>query len=687
MQTIYIDISRKAVLPTITAKQGDVGRKFEVVFTDSGLPYDLSGASFSVFYSGASGEGNYTHIGENSAFTVYKNTVTVEIITQMLTNPGEGTLCLVISHSSGGTIGTWNIDYSVESVPGSDSEVAQNYYTAFSDAVSNAVTATEAAIQAAERANEAAASGGPPLPGYWQGHLDVKVPIIRSAMQAVGRNKSAFLFYSDSHWDGSGNCKNSPALLKYLVRHTPITKVIFGGDIVSTESTTDSEMSYLYDSWRSAIRELPYHHSVVGNHDDGNATNNLFSPDYVYAFLLAPEESHDRVDGDGFYYYIDEPCEKTRYLYLDTAYQDAYSLSEGQARFIVGSLKTVPEGWHIVVIGHAWFDQDYSNYPAVVPSTLTGTTTKVITLLSAYNNRESGTLDAVSYDFTGAGGKVEFCIGGHLHNDYDTFESGIPVILCEADTMHNRNGSISTAGTVTEQAVTAVIADYKNGCVRLIRVGRGEDRAVSLKGVQEFAITVSATNCVGSGDNPSAIESEGTAALTFTANAGCELLDTVTVTGASYTWDKSSGTLTLSAPSGDVSVTVKAVHNVLKTVGYVENKRLSGSSGEVRDHAGTDITGFIPITMGQIQHIYLKNVTMPSDGSVSYSGTMVYYGTDQKMKQYVTLNQTSAITGTDSAGNITAVRINGETYNTSAYVRFCAVNIDDTSIITVNEPI
>lgn len=33
--------------------------------------------------------------------------------------------------------------------------------------------------------------------------------------------------------------------------------------------------------------------SVVGNHDDDNATNNLFDADYVYGYLLAAEETSD----------------------------------------------------------------------------------------------------------------------------------------------------------------------------------------------------------------------------------------------------------------------------------------------------------------------------------------------------------------------------------------------------------
>lgn len=136
MQTIYLDISNKGIVPTIYAKQGDVGRKFEVILTDSGLPYiPVSGSAFSVWYDGASGEGNYTDIGDNSAFSLTGNKVTVEMISQMISNHGDGILCLVLSDPNGNQISTWNIPYICEHIPGANSEEARSYYTAFSRSV------------------------------------------------------------------------------------------------------------------------------------------------------------------------------------------------------------------------------------------------------------------------------------------------------------------------------------------------------------------------------------------------------------------------------------------------------------------------------------------------------------------------------------------------------------------------
>lgn len=172
MQTIYIDIANKGVLSTIYAKQGDVGRKFLVVLSDAGVPYSPpAGSVFSVWYEGDSGEGNYTDIGDVSAFSVNGNKVTVELVAQMLAVAGEGLLCLVVNGADGSQIASWNINYLVESVPGANSEEAKSYYTAFSKAVEN-LPYPDASLSTPGKAADAAATGAA---------LARKAPAIESA--------------------------------------------------------------------------------------------------------------------------------------------------------------------------------------------------------------------------------------------------------------------------------------------------------------------------------------------------------------------------------------------------------------------------------------------------------------------------------------------------------------------------
>ena len=136
MQTIELDLAMRRIVPLLHAKQNDVGKKVAVVLTDNGAAYSIPGdAVFSVWYSGASGEGNYTTIDDRSAFSVSGNTVTVELILQMLQNKGPGQLCLVMNKADGTQLGLWNIPYFVEEIPGAGSQEATAYYTAFQEAV------------------------------------------------------------------------------------------------------------------------------------------------------------------------------------------------------------------------------------------------------------------------------------------------------------------------------------------------------------------------------------------------------------------------------------------------------------------------------------------------------------------------------------------------------------------------
>ena len=339
-------------------------------------------------------------------------------------------------------------------------------------------------------------SGGVSVPDYWENELATKADAIQTAMEKAGRNKSAFLWYTDAHWV-NGNSKVSPALLNYLYMHTPMNKVNFGGDIIGDSLlATREEMTYLYE-WRKAIKDLPNHHSVAGNHDMFASDSVDYEDDnYRYAFLIAPEESPDMVMGDGMYYYIDNPAERTRYLYMEFPGSDQASLL-AQGQFIVDAIKGVPEGWHIVAIAHRWWQYSSSSTP--LTGSIPGFEKDVLSVFDAYNARatRSGSNYFYSQDFTEAKGRVEFCIGGHIHVDYD-FETagGIPVIITAPDTNQNRvpdsTVDSGTIGTITESAVFGIIADYNDPDstkITVVGVGRGTSRVVRPSGVKVVSIS------------------------------------------------------------------------------------------------------------------------------------------------------------------------------------------------------
>lgn len=415
-------------------------------------------------------------------------------------------------------------------------------------------------------------STGESIPSYWLTHLQTKADKIHEVMEAAGRNKSSFLFYTDVHWNAGE--KKAPMLLKYLYNNTPINKTIFGGDIVQSESTDRNVMKYLWE-WRKQIRELPNHHSVVGNHDDGNGNNNnMFSTDYIYSFLLAAEETPNIVQGGDMYYYIDEPCEKTRYLYLDTAY---IGIKSNQTTFIKEALKTTPNKWHIVAISHIWYAPDYDQYN-VKPIPIAGYGTgveSVVNLFDDYNARQG--------EFSSCTAKVEFCMGGHCHRDYvGRTTGGIPIILCETDSHHNRSGLTDTVGTTTESSVNAIIANYSTEKINVIRIGRGENFEVPLH--TSVTPPASYTNLI-----PTSIDTSG---------------------------------------------------NVYNSSGYKTSTYIDNNNGTT-EIAKSECwcTGLIPITNGDVIRIkYVFDRTIYNDTELHYFNALCFYNEDKSFNRFKYLN-------------------------------------------------
>ena len=467
------------------------------------------------------------------------------------------------------------------------------------------------------------------VPEYWQAELDNGVEAIRKAAETVGYNKAAFFFYTDAHWsnDTTYTAKLAPSQLKYLYRRTPINKTVYGGDIVSAEGTDADTMAYLWD-WRERLRDLPNHHSVVGNHDDGNTTNNLFSEQYVYAYLLAPEETPDIVRGkNGLYYYIDCASERTRYIYLDTAF---LNYNSAQAEFLKNALLTTPGEWHIVVISHIWYENDYTNYPPVI-SGISDDAELVLTELDNYNAR--------SGDYSDCTGWVEFCIGGHCHEDYDgSSNGGIPIILVDADAIHDRSGTMPEHGTTDEGSINAIIADYDNLTVNVIRIGRGESRTVAL--------------------------TKRPAVYTNVLPLAVSIVDGTVLTGEDG------------------------------SVGYINNTRYSSSSGYVAA-TGWDVAGLMPCAIGDV--IRLKNMTAYpySESTNDNRGSIGFY--DATRTWLASANLLNAETGLlgptfnaeyDEDGNIIQFTVpEWDGLATVAYFTITCQDINENSIITVNEPI
>lgn len=489
------------------------------------------------------------------------------------------------------------------------------------------------------------------IPDYWLSELETKADAIQVAMEKAGRNKSAFLWYTDAHWV-NGNSKVSPKLLNYLYKNTPMTKVNFGGDIIGDSLLDTREaMKYLYE-WRRAIKGLPNHHSVIGNHDVFSSKD-FVDNNYRYAFMIAPEESLDMVLGDGNYYYIDNPCEKTRYLYLNYP-SSVHNELVAQGSFIVNAIKSVEDGWHIVAIAHRWWQYSASSTPTT--GSISAYEKEILSVFDAYNARvtRSGSNYFTSQDFTNAKGKVEFCIGGHLHVDYDLeSDGGIPIIITTADANQNRvpdsTVDSGTVGTITEAAVYGIIGDYNdtdNTKITVVGVGRGTSRIIRQSAIKPMAIsniTYSGATTVGTTldkakfsftinynngttdtingattVSPATIQTVGNNTITITyTEAGATVTGTVVVVGKEEVIKPTS--ISNIAYSGDTSVGATLDKSKFSFTVHYNNGTSANKTGA---------TSISPTTVGAVGN---NTVTVNyTENGTTVSGTITIVGTAQE---------------------------------------------------------
>lgn len=117
-----------------------------------------------------------------------------------------------------------------------------------------------------------------------------------------------------------------------------------------------------------------------------------------------------------------------------------------------------------------------------------------------------------------------------------------------------------------------------------------------------YNITTTVTN--GSSSGASTILENGTATVTLTASTGYELPDTITVSGATYLYIKSTGVVTLSNPTGNVTISATCVSMAgfsITLEGITGNQEyaLGELEGHINTIDGTSFTGYLGSGSGQ----------------------------------------------------------------------------------------
>lgn len=581
--------------------------------------------------------------------------------------------------------------------------------------------------------NVAVASAADDIPDYVKAEAD---SLASKVVSAQGSRVLTLAAITDLHY-GNGNYTDgvlhASQALAYISKQITLDAIAVLGDYTDGYPVDSIDNAFgdcrKINSLLAPMESIP-NLRIQGNHDfyEGYAQ-------FVHYHIQAYSEDVTWGDKVGGYFYRDFADEKLRIICINTTETGNanVSVSTAQYTWFVNALdlsaKSDAEGWQILVLSHHPLDWYVSD-----------NTYRFAYIMEAYTKGTSGTTGGVSYNFKGKNAATLIGnIHGHIHNlltgyinkgNVNTSNPTKILRICTPEACINRANQYDgawkeatsypkTTNTAKDTSFVIYCIDLNSQAIKAFCYGAGYDREISYAPVAPIVYNVATnlTNCTASG--ASTIVEEGTAAVTVVANNGYELPDSITVSGANYTWDKSTGTVVLSNPTSDVVVTVVAVvvkpkytNQIPLSInsdgsqytgtngedGYKPGYRLN-SSGTETAASGMGVTGFISVKAGDI--VYLENIKASltaTGGTNEYTYLTLYnsgFANKRSQKFNVIGSNLNNLTylydnfTTDSDGYVTSFRI-VDSYNDmggNGYIRISAAGLDNNSIITINQPI
>ena len=229
-------------------------------------------------------------------------------------------------------------------------------------------------------------------------------------------------------------------------------------------------------------------------------------------------------------------------------------------------------------------------------------------------------------------------------------------------------------------------------------------------GTVAYNVTNDLTNCTNSNTNTYVLQN-GSYSATISANSGYTL-SSVTVTMGGSPVTVSNGVINIASVTGNIVITAVATEKVVAPSytnqiplsigtdgkpfnngqGYKTGYRLSLSGGGESQQDGTEVTGFILVPNGKDSVLYIKNIAYLDDtarGVVAYDAN---FNKTPTTTNGINLNSLFNTYGSDAGNGVRKSARLGSMANFSdgdniKYIRLCSTDINENSIITVDEPI
>ena len=280
-----------------------------------------------------------------------------------------------------------------------------------------------------------------------------------------------FLFFTDPHllsftnWENK--CSELMGEIKKYYDTLPVNFCLCGGDWLENSDLPDEacfKLGYIDGMMRSSFKDYVM---LVGNHDT-NYQGKLDALSPIGSTRLSFQSITDlwyRREKESYFVYDGA---NTRFYCIDSGTEGQALASYDnfgwtQAAWFANSLLT-DNSRHIAIATHILYDnlsQDTDLNPIIE---------KILDIAAAYNGRTTISVNGTTYDYSAATGKIEFCIAGHSHQDYNDVINGITCIVT----------TNVLAGTAMHATFDIVMADYDNDVINLVRVGNGSSRTISI---------------------------------------------------------------------------------------------------------------------------------------------------------------------------------------------------------------
>lgn len=314
----------------------------------------------------------------------------------------------------------------------------------------------------------------------------------------------SYIFITDTHV--AANSLKSPQLIKNIVEHTRINKVIWGGDaICAYGKNSDIEVQWrkqtLFDSLISQVGRF---YKIRGNHDFTIKESSTSNKGVTYsqqktAQLLFENHPDDIVRNDAdpgaCYYYFDDEMARVRFVVFDTtdsirgenvAWGTVYGVHDTQLRWVVDSaIATTSKGYGLVFLSHVPFTDTTGSRHVILSN--------VRDVVDAAALKTSGKTGSVNYDFTKLKDvKVLMCLSGHNHQDMQTFRNGVVHMVTASDAAYNdykadpfvKDLSGRTVDTINEVCFDCISINKRKKLISAYRVGIGGDRFFHTKSLK-----------------------------------------------------------------------------------------------------------------------------------------------------------------------------------------------------------